>query len=69
MGRLSVSLSVQMSGLFAGLCYTRASLVTLSDYPYDVSADGQRFLVNTLIGETPAAAITPIVNWRSGLKK
>jgi Tol biopolymer transport system component len=44
-------------------------MVTLGDYPYDVSADGQRFLVNTLVEETASAAITLVVNWTAGLKK
>ncbi len=35
---------------------------------YDVSADGQRFLVNTLVEEAPAP-ITLVVNWQAGLKK
>ena len=43
--------------------------VTLGDYPYDVSADGQRFLVNTLVEETTSSAITLVVNWTAGLKK
>ena len=38
-------------------------------YPYDLSADGQRFLVNTLIQETASSAITLVVNWTAGLKK
>jgi hypothetical protein len=38
---------------------------------YDVSADGQRFLVNTLAEEaSPApASITLVVNWAAGLNK
>lgn len=41
----------------------------LDAYPYDVSSDGQRFLVNTLVEETRLTAITLVVNWTSGLKK
>ena len=41
----------------------------LDAYPYDVSADGQRFLVNTFVEEPTAAAITLVVNWPGGLKK
>ena len=44
-------------------------MVTLGDYPYDVSADGQRFLVNTVVDETASTAITLVVNWTAGLKK
>ena len=36
-------------------------------WPYDVSRDGQRFLVNTLEGEVPP--LTIVVNWPAGLKK
>jgi len=43
--------------------------VTLGDYPYDVSADGRRFLVNNLVEETASAAITLVVNWTASLKK
>jgi hypothetical protein len=43
--------------------------VTLGDYPYDVSAAGQHFLVNTLVEETTSSAITLVVNWTATLKK
>ena len=36
-------------------------------WPYDVSPDGQHFLVNTLEGEV--APLTIVVNWPAGLKK
>jgi Tol biopolymer transport system component len=38
-------------------------------YPYDVTADGQRFLVNTVPGQASSAPITVVVNWTAGLKK
>jgi hypothetical protein len=38
-------------------------------YNYDVSADGQRFLVNTLVDQAPPAPITLVFNWAAGLKK
>jgi hypothetical protein len=41
----------------------------LDAFPYDVSADGQRFLVNTFVDEPTAVAITLVVNWPGGLKK
>ena len=44
-------------------------MVTLGDYPYDISADGQRFLVNTLAEGAASSAISLVVNWTSGLKK
>jgi eukaryotic-like serine/threonine-protein kinase len=37
--------------------------------PYDVSADGQRFLVNTLAQDAAATPITLVVNWPALLKK
>ena len=36
---------------------------------YDVSSDGQRFLVVTSIEESSAAPITVVVNWTAGLGK
>jgi serine/threonine protein kinase/Tol biopolymer transport system component len=38
-------------------------------YRYDVSADGQRFLVNTLPEQTASAPITVVLNWTTGIKK
>lgn len=39
-------------------------------YPYDVSKDGQRFLINTLAEQTgPASPITVVVNWSAMLKE
>jgi hypothetical protein len=37
-------------------------------YPYDVSADGQRFLVNTIVEATAPPPITLVVNWAAGLR-
>jgi len=38
-------------------------------HEYDVSPDGQRFLIGTLIGETKAPPPTVILNWSAILKK
>ena len=38
-------------------------------HEYDVTADGQRFLIGTLIGESKAAPPTVILNWTADLKK
>lgn len=35
---------------------------------YDVTGDGSRFLVNTLVEGSCSTAITVVVNWTSGLK-
>jgi Tol biopolymer transport system component len=38
--------------------------------PFDASADGQRFLVNNVVEQTPAtSSITLVVNWPALLKK
>jgi Tol biopolymer transport system component len=41
--------------------------VRLDAYPYDVSPDGQRFVVNAVIEDTTATAITLVLNWTDGL--
>jgi serine/threonine protein kinase/Tol biopolymer transport system component len=38
-------------------------------YRYGVSADGQRFLINTAPAEAASAPITVVLNWTAGLKK
>jgi Tol biopolymer transport system component len=38
-------------------------------FPYGVSADGQRFLINTFSEQDASAPITIILNWAAGLKK
>jgi hypothetical protein len=37
--------------------------------PYDVSADGQHFLVNTLPVPKDTPPFTVVLNWTAGLKK
>jgi len=37
--------------------------------PYDVTADGQRFLVNAVPEQAASAPITVVFNWTAGLKK
>jgi Tol biopolymer transport system component len=37
--------------------------------PYDVTADGQRFLVNALLDKSAPSSITLVVNWPALLKK
>jgi Tol biopolymer transport system component len=43
--------------------------VRLDAYPYDVSPDGQRFVVNTLVEDTSASTITLVLNWVAGLPR
>ena len=38
-------------------------------YPYAVTADGQRFLVNLPVGQDTSSPITVVLNWQSGLNK
>ena len=38
-------------------------------HEYDVSPDGQRFLIGTLTGDSNTAPPTVILNWTAGLKK
>ncbi|MDA2924651.1 protein kinase, partial [Acidobacteria bacterium AH-259-L09] len=38
-------------------------------YFYDVSADGQRFLIITTDQEAPPAPITVVINWTAGLRR
>jgi Tol biopolymer transport system component len=38
-------------------------------YRYGASADGQRFLINTLPEQTASAPITVVLNWTAGLKR
>jgi hypothetical protein len=37
--------------------------------PYTVSADGQRFLLNTVVDESGGAPLTVKVNWQAELKR
>jgi Tol biopolymer transport system component len=43
--------------------------ITGARYTYAVSADGQRFLVNTRPGVDASASFTVVLNWTAGLKK
>jgi hypothetical protein len=36
---------------------------------YDVTADGRRFLVNTLIRNSPSSPISVVLNWATGLRR
>ena len=36
---------------------------------YDVSPDGQRFLINVDLSEATAAPITVVLNWQAGLRR
>jgi hypothetical protein len=69
---MAVVVNGQGSGFEVGalrpLFDTRAPRINLRS-AYDVSPDGQRFLVNTLADGTASAPITLVVNWPALLKK
>jgi Tol biopolymer transport system component len=41
----------------------------LDAYAYDITSDGQRFIVNTLVSEPTAGALTLVVNWTAALNR
>ncbi len=48
----------------------RRELVSFGDlFSYDVSADGQRFLISTDVGEATPSPVTVVLNWTAELKK
>src|SRR5262249_19061484 len=49
--------------------HRREPVATLDLFSYDVSPDGQRFLVNTEAGEESAPPLTVVLNWASQLGK
>jgi serine/threonine protein kinase/roadblock/LC7 domain-containing protein len=48
---------------------TREHVSSNDVFSYDVSADGQRFLVNTDVGEVISSPLTVVVNWTAELRK
>jgi hypothetical protein len=48
---------------------TRMMAWALGFHEYDVSPDGQRFLIGTLVGDTKAQPPTVILNWMAEIKK
>src|SRR5262249_19830963 len=44
-------------------------LDSLVMHEYDVSADGQRFLINTTVGEAATSPISVTLNWTAALKR
>jgi hypothetical protein len=54
-----------------GVSLFRASLLPAGPgirQQYDVTRDGQRFLLNLVTDDTPTATITVVLNWTAGLK-
>ena len=56
-------------GVPKALFKTRTLANIATTHEFDVSPDGQRFLIGTLIGETKAPPPTVILNWPELLKK
>ena len=40
-----------------------------NQFTYAVAADGKRFLVNTVVGDTTEMPLTVVVNWLAAVKK
>jgi hypothetical protein len=49
--------------------HRRISIPSFDLFSYDVSPDGQRFLVATKIDETNAVPVSVVLNWTSALEK
>ena len=47
----------------------RQHIGALDLFSYDVSPDGQRFLLNTDVDEVASSPLTVVLNWTAGLKK
>ena len=56
-----------MTGTHPLFTTRRKLLQNGSGYPYDVSADGARFLINTTPEETASTPLTVVLNWMAGL--
>ena len=57
------------AGLPQALFETRIRDVTIRRYHYDVTGDGERFLVNTAVEQKASAPITLVLNWTADLKR
>jgi eukaryotic-like serine/threonine-protein kinase len=50
------------------LTHRRETISSTDMFTYDVSPDGQRFLVNTDVTESNFSSLTLVLNWAAGLK-
>jgi hypothetical protein len=48
---------------------TRQPVSFMDTFSYDVTADGQKFLINTRVDEPNAAPLSVILNWASEMEK
>jgi len=42
---------------------------SVNNWYWDVTADGQRFLINTVIGGADPSTLNVVLNWQSGLSR
>jgi len=49
--------------------HTRQQISVMDAFSYDVTADGQKFLINTRIEDSNAAPLSVILNWASEMEK
>ena len=56
-------------GVPRGLFEFRAGNGLITVAPYAVSADEQRFLLNTLVDESGGAPLTIVLNWTAGIRR
>ena len=49
--------------------HTRQPVSFMDAFSYDVTRDGQRFLINTRLDERNAAPLSVILNWTSEIEK
>jgi hypothetical protein len=49
--------------------HPRQPISAMDFFSYDVTADGQRFLVNTKVDTSNSAPLSVILNWASELEK
>jgi hypothetical protein len=46
-----------------------APILVSREFQYDVTADGKRFLINTIGAVSSTPPLTVMVNWNAGVKK
>jgi Tol biopolymer transport system component len=56
-------------GAVRPLLEARIARIFRVQYEYDVTTDGQRFLINTIPEQTSSVPLTVVLNWTAGLKK
>jgi serine/threonine protein kinase len=66
---MAAEVSVKHAGIEVGVVRSLGISVASGVYPYDVSADGKRFLVAVPREQKSAAPLTLVQNWTSLLKK